>query len=332
MDSPTSLVNLPDALLETICRQLSARDLAALCVQDVRMKAVASDYELWRVHALNRWPFCSIEAYSGDWKKLYGTRATLPPQLVTAVDRCRQLTAKTREIPFKVNSNLMGGLGPAMSFTSLSGMLFREVMQGVYTGGLCVSLRPSLKKHVEYQGHCKDVRVWLIERPQLMMKFIKDTIRDSQEVYQCMSDQCHWEEIAWRRSALAFFMAMNLEGICLSVINNIQSWLETLDSSLRHVMDSPHFAVEGSRPLGLPHTHWWFGRVQVGSLERNKVTVAAWKLPEGGISTYDQLLLGGSSSGQTASRGGGTARRKLVFDQVKENVPNSGVLFAEPDF
>ncbi|GBF89542.1 hypothetical protein Rsub_02260 [Raphidocelis subcapitata] len=92
--SGRGLSDLPEETLMNIMRHLDAADLAALLVQDRRLRALAGDGALWQALAHKRWPGCSPDHYGGDYPLLFRSRASLPSDLVRSADRFHALTRK----------------------------------------------------------------------------------------------------------------------------------------------------------------------------------------------------------------------------------------------
>jgi hypothetical protein len=63
----------------------------------------------------SRWPNCSADHYSGDWRRLFRARAALPSELVRAADRCHELTLRASHGAVRLNSATLAGAAPGAS-------------------------------------------------------------------------------------------------------------------------------------------------------------------------------------------------------------------------
>ncbi|KAF8064674.1 hypothetical protein HT031_003476 [Scenedesmus sp. PABB004] len=277
---PLSLSDFDEPVLLSILRQLEGPELAKLCVQDRRLRLVASEQALWQALALARWPNSTEEHHGGCWQQLYRHRATLPPAFVTCVDRAHALTASAAGRELRVNSASLPGTagGPHGSpakpnvygfasrpYASIPGMLFDQVMQLLFSLCLwrqrCTSERALAAMAREMGLVKRDMAWWLVNKPEAVVQFVKrsqDLLRDWD---MWGSGFTSWPEVLWRRSAIQFLLDLHLGlelGVCPSVTNNLLRELEVLDEGMRGVDGEGSF-LASRKPEGLPAKHWWYG-------------------------------------------------------------------------
>jgi hypothetical protein len=133
-----------------------------------------------------RWPEVSAEAYAGDWRALYASRASMPHTVAANMDRIHALTLRAANPAVKLNSRTVsaepvrtssGGAVPhspsknvygfsTRSFTRIPGMIFEEVAQLVYSVGMALVGAPEHRAGPDYRRLRADLAWWLAAKPE----------------------------------------------------------------------------------------------------------------------------------------------------------------------
>lgn len=181
---------LPEDTLLLIFSLLSARDLAALAVQDTYLRRVASEPLLWQPLAQARWPGAEAAAegmYGGDWHALYLARTCMPVAFPLAADRVRAVTAvqqarQRQQIEDGVDGTaaaaaLAGSCARQAAGGPLPAMAFEDVMRQVFAVGLACSKDRSVRRSAEWRQLKQDLGWWADHRPDILVAFVRGAAR-----------------------------------------------------------------------------------------------------------------------------------------------------------
>lgn len=277
-----SLSDLPEQCLMHIMRLLDGAQLAALLLQDRRLRQIAGEQTLWERVALERWPRASAAHYGGDWRALYRHRACLAPAFVSCVDRCHSLTAASAGRPLRLNSSSLPalpspGASPAASpvksnvygasarpYASIPGMLFDQVMQMLFSLCLWTSRLTGPPQTAALGAELglvrSDMAWWLAAKPEAVLGFVRRSCELLGDWDMWENNFTNWQEVLWRRSALQFLADLQLGPeleVCPSVTSRLHRELGRLDEVIRSV-DAEGSYLATRQPEGLPRQHWWY--------------------------------------------------------------------------
>ncbi|KAL4427458.1 hypothetical protein ABPG77_000747 [Micractinium sp. CCAP 211/92] len=257
---------LPEDTLLLIFSLLSARDLAALAVQDTYLRRVASDPSLWQPLAQARWPGAEAAAeglHLGDWHALFLARTRMPVAFPMAADRVHAVTGVQQARAQRQQQGGKGGAAaavadmPAVSFTgqvpggALPALAFEDVMRQVFSVGMACSTDRSVRRSREWSRLKHDLGWWAAEQPTAVVAFV----REAHELLAGAGARC-WADAPWRRSAVAFLQDLGLlMGVHASVVSRVQAEAAALDRAMHSVRQELGATARGG-PAGAPDSHW----------------------------------------------------------------------------
>lgn len=274
------LSGLPDAVLQIIMCHLGPRDLASLAVQNHHLKRLAEDGLIWRTLCKRRWTCNTAQHFGNNWKRMYGSRMTLPTTFITCVDRAhittqvaadrlgRNKCSAQKESSWASERCAQWHGGGCWPVQRAGGFELEEVMQMVFSIGLLVGCcGPRLKGCRDLQLHRADVAWWLAHRPEVVVLFARHAVELAGECDGWSAGGAEWPDVPWRRSSLQFVLDMGLgmsQGVHPSVLDRLHRECGMMDSRIRSLEAQavPHSRIRmgggWQRPMGLPASHWWY--------------------------------------------------------------------------